>query len=72
MAHPKIYKTSEWNAKPSNGTFYKGKAEGIVIHNTENANRNPEVGIAEKTKSFAIARAIQKHHMQGNGWADTG
>jgi N-acetyl-anhydromuramyl-L-alanine amidase AmpD len=72
MAEPKIYLTTEWGARPVTKVFAKGAAEGIVIHNTENPNRTPAAGTVEEQVSFKICRGIQIHHMDGNGWSDTG
>jgi N-acetyl-anhydromuramyl-L-alanine amidase AmpD len=72
MSEPKIYSTVEWGARKVTKSFLKSAAQGIVIHNTENPNRTPATGTAEEQTSFKICRAIQIHHMDGNGWSDTG
>jgi hypothetical protein len=72
MAEPKIYTTTEWGARVVTKNFLKSAAEGIVIHNTENPNRAPATGAAEEQAAFKICRGIQIHHMDGNGWSDTG
>lgn len=72
MPEPRIYTTTEWGARPVTKTFTKKAAEGIVIHNTENPNRAPASGAEEEQIAFRICRAIQIHHMSGNGWSDTG
>ena len=72
MSEPKIYTTVEWGARKVTKNFLKSKAEGIVIHNTENPNRAPLGGTAEEQAAFRICRGIQIHHMENNGWSDTG
>ncbi|MDZ4290217.1 MAG: peptidoglycan recognition family protein [Prosthecobacter sp.] len=71
-ATPRIYTTVEWKARTITTTFKRSPAKGIVIHNTENANRAPATGAAEEKVAFAVARGIQKHHIDDNGWSDTG
>jgi hypothetical protein len=56
----------------SNQELPQSAAQGIVIHNTENPNRAPATGTAEEQIAFKICRGIQIHHMDGNGWSDTG
>ncbi len=72
MSKPKIYTTTDWGARAVTKNFLKSAAEGIVIHNTENPNRTPLTGADEEQAAFKICRSIQIHHMDNNGWADTG
>ncbi|MGA9770530.1 MAG: peptidoglycan recognition family protein [Blastocatellia bacterium] len=77
MAELKIYSTGEWGASPPrSSSFARQSAQGIIVHNTENANRPPLSGEAEKQAAFRIARSIQHDHMSrienGVHWADTG
>lgn len=69
---PRIYTTVDWNAKVVTTDFKLSAAAGIVVHNTENPNRAPLSGTAEETAAFGIARGIQKHHINGNKWSDSG
>ncbi|WP_397381274.1 N-acetylmuramoyl-L-alanine amidase [Prosthecobacter sp.] len=69
---PRIYTTTDWNAKTVTTNFKRSAAKGIVIHNTESANRAASTGTAEEKAAFALARSIQTHHMKDNGWSDTG
>lgn len=69
---PKIFSTSEWGAKPARAVFQEGNAEGIILHNTETANRAALSGDAEVHVAFAFAKSIQNVHMDTNGWSDTG
>jgi hypothetical protein len=72
MDEPKIYTTADWAAHPVSTVFAQEPAEGIIIHNMENANRTPATGPAEENAAFAMCVKNQINHMQGNGWADTG
>jgi hypothetical protein len=48
MNEPKIYTCAEWGAHPVSMIFNQQPAEGILIHNMENANRTPATGNPEK------------------------
>jgi hypothetical protein len=72
MAEPKIYSTTEWGARLVAKNFLKSSAKGIVIHNSENPNRAPAIGGVEEDLAFKVCRGIQIHHMDKNGWSDTG
>ncbi|MGO8672057.1 MAG: peptidoglycan recognition family protein [Capsulimonadaceae bacterium] len=68
-----IYTTSDWGARPAERSNFKiGDAQGIVIHHSDNQNRPPLEGDAEKEAAFARARQIQATHMDQNHWADSG
>src|SRR4029434_1246087 len=69
---PRMYTTNEWGAKRVSTTFKQSRMEGIVIHNTEDLNRPALTGPQEEEAAFKVARTIQKHHMQNNGWSDSG
>jgi hypothetical protein len=71
---PRIYSTDEWGAQPAKVSFFPTQpAVGIVIHNTEYANRDPLADpTQERNAAFANARDIQRDHMQNRGWSDTG
>ncbi len=72
MPEPPILSTGEWGARaPNSDNFPKKAAAGLVIHNTEDPNRAPLSGEAEKRKASEVARAIQADHLK-RGWADTG
>jgi hypothetical protein len=68
----RVYTTQEWGATPVATRFSRHAAEGIVIHNTESANRPAYEGEQEEQAAFRVARAIQKYHRETMGWADTG
>lgn len=71
---PPIYTTEEWGAVPAKVSYFPQKhAVGIVIHNTEGANRRPyDSASDEVAAAFRNARSIQNSHMGERGWQDTG
>ncbi|MBV9468261.1 MAG: N-acetylmuramoyl-L-alanine amidase [Abitibacteriaceae bacterium] len=72
MAEPAIFTTAEWGAQPAHTAgFPTESAEGIVVHNTQTTNRNPQSGPPEQEMAFALARQIQEDHF-ARGFADTG
>jgi hypothetical protein len=69
---PRIYSTSEWGALPAHvAHFPERSAAGIVVHNTENPNRDALTGDAELAAAVEVARSIQRGHF-ARGFADTG
>lgn len=69
---PRIYSTSEWGAQPATvAHFPERSAAGIVVHNTENANRNALTGDAELAAAVKVARSIQNGHFARH-FSDTG
>ena len=70
---PRIYTTEEWGAAPPKVSYFpQHPAEGIVIHNTEGANRGPiSDPEQEKAAAFENARSIQRDHF-ARGFSDTG
>jgi 3D (Asp-Asp-Asp) domain-containing protein len=69
---PTIHTRAEWGAVSVAHDFSELAAEGIVIHNMQNANRAPQEGNAELQKAFEVSRICQHDHMVGNGWRDIG
>ena len=69
---PTIYTRQQWGARPPTADFDEASAEGIVIHNMQNANRTPQSGEAERTIAFSISRSCQADHMDNNHWSDIG
>jgi hypothetical protein len=70
---PRIYNTAEWGARPASvAHFPERSAAGIVVHNTQDTNREPLTGDAEFQKAADVARTIQHSHMDERHWADTG
>jgi Putative peptidoglycan binding domain/N-acetylmuramoyl-L-alanine amidase len=68
----KVITTAQWGAKSPRANFALTTPRYIVIHHTDNANppNNPSQGTLNGAISFA--RNIQNHHMNGNGWSDSG
>ncbi len=70
---PTIFTTSDWGAAPPKlSHFPERTVQGIVVHNTEDRNREPLSGEAELATASEMARRIQRSHMQDRHWADTG
>ncbi len=69
-----VYGRKSWGAlAPKVDNFPQGAAQGIVIHNTEGANRTPAANPPQEVSdSFEISRRIQKDHMFSRGWSDVG
>ncbi len=75
MPEPMIFSTEDWGAQPPHGHFATKLAEGIVVHNTQGANRAPGTTLAkEKQAAFAVARQIQQDHFHRHPhpFGDTG
>lgn len=69
---PKIISAEEWGAAPSHMSHFPERpAAGIVVHNTESANRELASGDAEFQLAAVLARSIQQSHF-ARGFADTG
>lgn len=64
----KIYRTAEWQARPPRAYARRSTPTLIVIHHT--ATR-PSKDRSLETAA-GLARAIQRHHMDSNGWDDSG
>jgi hypothetical protein len=71
---PRVFTTAEWGAVPARlAHFPERMAAGIVVHNTEGANRAPITGDAEFAAASEVARRIQHSHMVvDHHWPDTG
>ena len=69
-----IFPRAAWKALPAKvAKFATQPARGIVIHNTQDANRAPLADAeAEKQAAFALSRRIQHSHMVDRGWWDIG
>ncbi|QPP09681.1 N-acetylmuramoyl-L-alanine amidase [Streptomyces bathyalis] len=70
-AEPRIYSTEEWGARPASSEIVveDHKPTFIVVHHTAEPGNSEDYSL-EHAKQ--ICRDIQNHHMDGNGWADTG
>ncbi|GLZ02921.1 hypothetical protein Acsp03_03880 [Actinomadura sp. NBRC 104412] len=70
QAAPTVYTRADWGARPpkSPATVLDQAPDHIVVHHTASANTTDySLGAA-----FALSRSIQNHHMDSNGWTDTG
>ncbi|MFG2616818.1 peptidoglycan recognition family protein [Streptomyces sp. NPDC048507] len=67
---PEIFGCGQWGARPPAGpvTVLDAPPRRIVVHHTATAN----VDDFSPEHAFALARAVQAHHMDGRGWIDTG
>ncbi|OLT28687.1 N-acetylmuramoyl-L-alanine amidase [Nocardiopsis sp. CNR-923] len=67
---PKIYERSDWGARrPRTLVDVLPKPPThIVVHHTATANTSD----ISTSHAAALSRAIQRHHMDTNGWNDTG
>ena len=70
---PTIFTRADWGALAAKvSTFPIAPGRGIVIHNTEDLNRAPLLGDAERKVAFELSRRIQHSHMFERGWSDVG
>ncbi|MFD3720761.1 peptidoglycan recognition family protein [Streptomyces sp. NPDC058674] len=67
---PEIFGCEEWGARPPSEpvVVLAAPPQRIIVHHTATAN----VEDYSRQRAFALARAIQKHHMDTLGWIDTG
>ncbi len=70
VGQPVIASCDEWGARPPNGsvTVVPNRPNKIIVHHTAGANSTDY----SQEQAFAVSRAIQDHHMDDNGWLDTG
>jgi hypothetical protein len=70
LAAPPVHTRAEWNARPptSAATVLDRGPDRIVVHHTASANSTDY----SLSHAYALSRSIQNHHMDTNGWADTG
>ncbi|SCK53559.1 N-acetylmuramoyl-L-alanine amidase [Streptomyces sp. WMMB 322] len=71
IAEPRIYSTEEWGARPASGEIVveDHKPTFIVVHHTAEPGNSEDYSLEHAMK---ICRDIQNHHMDGNGWSDSG
>ena len=69
-AAPDIAGTDEWGAREPSSAIdvLDNKPTKIIVHHTA----SPNVDDTSQAQAFALSRSIQNHHMDGNGWKDTG
>jgi len=72
MTPPRIYSCAEWHAAPPKQSFPLRRAKGAVVHHAVKPNVTPKSGDEERRRAFALARDLQRGHMKGNGWSDSG
>jgi hypothetical protein len=67
---PRVYTRAEWNARAprSTASILNRRPDGLIVHHTASSNSN-DFSLAH---AFSLSRSIQNHHMDNNGWADTG
>lgn len=70
-AEPRIYSTKEWGARPASEKIVVEDhvPAFIVVHHTADPGNSEDYSLAHAKQ---ICRDIQDHHMNGNGWSDTG
>lgn len=73
MVKVEIITCPEWGARqPRSAPRVIGQSSRIIFHHT--ASHHPELGGSGESREEAIAyaRALQRYHMDGNGWIDSG
>lgn len=66
---PLIYTRADWEARPPTRlATIIAEPDHLVVHHTASPNTT-DYSLAQ---AFALSRAIQDHHMDDNGWSDTG
>lgn len=70
VSSPTIHSRSAWGARPPRSpvTIRNHRPNKIIIHHTATANQS-DTSLA---RAFSLSRGIQNHHMDVNGWIDTG
>ncbi|MGW3963450.1 peptidoglycan recognition protein family protein [Amycolatopsis sp. NPDC005003] len=71
VAEPAIHPTSEWGARPADGTIVveNHKPTYIVVHHAVDPPMNDDFSLE---RAFYVSRFIQNLHMDRNGWIDSG
>ncbi|MCP3804468.1 N-acetylmuramoyl-L-alanine amidase [Allokutzneria sp. A3M-2-11 16] len=69
-AAPAIHGTAAWRARPARAAIsvLARRTSKIIVHHTATPN-STDYSLAH---AFALSRSIQNHHMDANGWIDTG
>ncbi|WP_245627601.1 peptidoglycan recognition protein family protein [Actinomadura oligospora] len=70
MPYPDVSTRLEWKARPPihPATVLDRKPDRIIVHHTSTPN-SPDMSLDH---AFRLSRDIQRFHMQGRGWADSG
>ncbi|MFE1103292.1 peptidoglycan recognition family protein [Nocardiopsis alba] len=69
-AEPRLYTRSDWKARaPKSPISVQSQAPThIVVHHTATGNASD----TSASHAAELSRSIQRHHMDNNGWTDTG
>ena len=67
-----VISTKEWDARPPKQWAAETRPQYIVIHHTASPNPPNDASKGTLTGAKNFARSIQKAHMDGFGWADSG
>ena len=74
IEQPPIITTDQWGARPAKvKPVYVSRPKRIIFHHT--AGHHPEISVPRdesRAEAIAYARAIQRFHMDVNGWNDSG
>ncbi|WP_433327907.1 peptidoglycan recognition protein family protein [Spirillospora sp. CA-294931] len=67
---PPVHDRAAWGARPpkSAAEVLDRAPDHVVVHHTA----SPNTADYSLEHAFALSRSIQSHHMDTNGWADTG
>lgn len=70
VAPPTVHSRAAWGARPPSSpvTVRNHRPNKIIVHHTATANQT-DTSLA---RAFSLSRGIQNHHMDVNGWIDTG
>lgn len=70
VSAPTIHNRAAWGARPPSSavTIRNHRPNKIIIHHTATANQSD----TSLERAFSLSRGIQNHHMDTNGWIDTG
>jgi N-acetylmuramoyl-L-alanine amidase len=74
IAQPPIITTNCWGARPAKAPpVYVGQPDTIVFHHTASHHAEiPNPRDESHKEAIRYARAIQRFHMDSNGWNDSG
>ncbi|MBE9125966.1 MULTISPECIES: N-acetylmuramoyl-L-alanine amidase [unclassified Coleofasciculus] len=67
-----VISTKEWGASPPKSWTPETLPQYIVIHHTATPNPPNDISRGTLAGAKSLARSIQKAHMDGFGWADSG
>ncbi|GAA3992712.1 hypothetical protein GCM10022247_09850 [Allokutzneria multivorans] len=67
---PSIVNCAGWSARPAKSTpqLLGHKPTVLIVHQTESPNSTDY----SKAHAYSLARSVQNHHMNSNGWIDSG